>query len=214
MKTNAIGILGGTFDPIHYGHLRAAIEVAEHFDMAQIRLIPNAEPPHREPPKLCGQERLKMINLAINQCHDLVVDDRELRREGPSYTIDTLTSLRQQFPNNALYLMVGSDAFNGIHRWHEWQNLLNFAHIVVMQRPGEHITQSTSFSQWLTPLLGVQDRDSLLLAGKIWPLTITQLAISATAIRAMISEGKSPKFLLPQAVLDYIEYKQFYKSTD
>jgi len=209
--TEPIGILGGTFDPIHFGHLRPALDVAEQLGLANIRLIPSARPPHRTQPEASPEQRLAMLHLAIKNTEHFVVDDRELHRQGESYTVDTLLSLRQEFPETPLFLLIGMDAFLDIQTWHQWQRLITLAHIVVMQRPGESMSMSLDLDSWYQQHLASQD-DRSFLAGKIWPLEVTQLAISATHIRLTIAQGLSPQFLLPDAVAQYIEQIGLYQN--
>jgi len=211
--TEAIGILGGTFDPIHFGHLRSALEVSEQLNLAHVRLIPSARPPHRNVPHATPQQRLMMLHLAMKNANSLIVDDRELQRDGISYTIDTLKSLRQDFPENPLFLLLGTDAFLGIQTWHKWQDLLELAHIVVIRRPNETVTMPTQLNAWYQQHLAMPD-DAQAVAGKIWPVTVTQLAISATAIRAAVLAGKSPQFLLPDAVIQLINQLGLYRSNE
>ena len=206
----AIGIFGGTFDPVHHGHLRSALEVAQQLELDQIRLIPSASPPHREQPRATAQQRLMMLHLAIKNSSQFVVDDRELHRDGLSYTVDTLLSLREEFVENPLYLIVGTDAFSALQTWHNWRQLIKLSHIVVVSRPGEDLSLPESLEFWYQRHLATEaDRD--LIAGKIWPVTVTQLAISATAIRESIANNESPEFLLPDAVLRLIEQTGLYQ---
>ena len=207
--SQSIGILGGTFDPIHYGHLRAAVDVAESFNLSQIRLIPSARPPHREQPQATAEQRLEMLHLAVAGNHLFKVDDRELHREGASYTVDTLLSLRQEFPQSPLYLIMGTDAFFHIQSWHRWDELLNLAHIVVMQRPGERLTMPEQLLSWYQN--NVVKDDSKQLSGHIWPITVSQLEISATDIRAKVERDLTPKFLLPDVVIQYINKWDLYQ---
>jgi nicotinate-nucleotide adenylyltransferase len=149
----------------------------------------------------------------VKSSERLMVDDREIHREGASYTIDTLRSLRQEFPDNPLYLLMGTDAYIDIQTWHEWEQLLALTHIVVMQRPDEKMSMSAALSEWHEQHLAVAG-DNVQLAGKIWPVAVTQLAISATTIRSLLSQGKSPQFLLPDAVLQLIQQLQLYPSDE
>ncbi len=206
----AIGLLGGTFDPIHFGHLRAALEVEEKLGLAHIRLIPSARPPHRDAPHASPQQRLMMLHLAMKNTDRFVVDDRELQRDGPSYSVDTLLSLRDDFPENPLYLLLGTDAFLGIQTWYKWQSLLELAHIVVVRRPDETIEMPKDLNTWYQAHLAISD-DAHALSGKIWPIEVTQLAISATAIRALISKGQSPQFLIPDPVIQLINQLGLYR---
>jgi len=207
--SESIGILGGTFDPIHYGHLRSAVDVAESFNLSQIRLIPCARPPHREQPQATAEQRLEMLHLAVENNDLFKVDDRELHREGASYTVDTLLSLRQEFPQSPLYLIMGTDAFFHIQSWHRWDELLNLAHIVVMQRSGEAVTMPEQLLNWYQNNLAIDETKQL--AGHIWPITVSQLEISATDIRTKIEQGLNAQFLLPEAVIRYIDKRHLYQ---
>ena len=131
-----VGILGGTFDPVHIGHLRGALEVAELFALDEVRLVPSARPPHRERPQVSADDRLAMVRCAVEGVPPLTVDDRELHRERPSYTIDTLESLRSELAaDDQLFLVLGWDAFCGLPSWHRWEELLLHCHLLVLQRP-------------------------------------------------------------------------------
>lgn len=204
-----IGIFGGTFDPVHYGHLRSAIEVKEIFGLDEVRLIPSAQPPHRQAPQVSVAMRMEMLKLAVQNQPGFIVDTREIDRAGASYMVMTLESLRQEFPKQPLLLFIGSDAFNHLTEWYQWQRLFNFAHIVVLTRPGYRVGQFESFfihRQTIQPTeLGEQ------LSGKLYFQSITQLDISATAIRQIIAHGKNPQFLLPDAVIAYIKEHQLYE---
>ena len=206
----SIGILGGTFDPIHFGHLRPALDVAEQLDLDRIHLIPSVRPPHRGQPQATPEQRLTMLQLAVKNNPQFVVDDREFHRDGNSYTVDTLLSLRQEFPNSPLYLMMGTDAFSYIQTWHRWQELLDLAHIVVMQRPDETLTMSDEMTSWYRQHLAINGAPTQL-AGKIWRVNVTQLAISATEIRTKIAQGSNPQYLLPDAVIQLISMLGLYK---
>ncbi|SJM92891.1 nicotinate-nucleotide adenylyltransferase [Crenothrix polyspora] len=204
-----IGIFGGTFDPIHYGHLRSALEVKEIFNLTQVRLIPSAQPPHRLQPLASAALRLQMLELAISNQTGLVADDRELKRVGQSYMIDTLQSLRHDFPQQSLVLFMGSDAFNTLTSWHCWQDLFTYAHIVVLTRPGFVIQALDDF--FATRLTTQKQILAAHKAGKLLFQSVTQLDISATAIRRCIAEGKNPGFLLPDVVITTIKQNQLYQ---
>jgi len=210
--SESIGILGGTFDPIHFGHLRPALDVLEQLDLDRIHLIPSARPPHREQPQATPEQRLTMLHLAVKNSAQFVVDDRELHREGASYTVDTLLSLREEFPSSPLYLILGTDAFSHLQTWHRWDELLNLAHIVVMQRPDETVTIPTELEEWYQQHLAL-DEDSNKPAGAIFPVKVTQLSISATEIRSKVSQGLNPQFLLPDAVIQIIGMLGLYKQS-
>ena len=204
-----IGIFGGTFDPIHYGHLRSALEVKEIFGLREVRLIPSAQPPHREQPAATAPMRLHMLELAIKNQPDLVIDTRELNRRGASYMVDTLKSLRQECNDEPLLLFIGSDAFNHLKTWHKWQHLYDYAHIVVMTRPGFAIEDLDGFFK-VRLAAGISELAHNQ-AGKLYFQQITQLDISATAIRNMIAEQKNPGYLLPDTVIAYIRQHQLYQ---
>ncbi|MGB4499435.1 MAG: nicotinate-nucleotide adenylyltransferase [Methylococcaceae bacterium] len=203
-----IGIFGGTFDPIHYGHLRSALELNELFELDHIRLIPCAQPVHRNQPTTRALQRLEMLELATQNQPNFIVDALELERIGGSYTFDTLTALRKNYPNEPLLLFIGVDAFNDLTTWFRWQELFDFAHIVVITRPNAELKPLNDFFK-----IRLTDDKQLLknqLAGRLFFQQITQLAISATAIRGMIATNQNPRFLLPDAVIDYIFKHQLY----
>jgi nicotinate-nucleotide adenylyltransferase len=204
-----IGIFGGTFDPVHYGHLRSALEVKDIFGLSEVRLIPCAQPPHREQPAATALMRLHMLELAIENQPGLVIDTRELSRQGVSYMVDTLKSLRQECKDEPLLLFIGSDAFNHLKAWHQWENLTDTAHIVVMTRPGFEINYLDDFFK-ARLATGITELASTV-AGKLYFQQVTQLDISATAIRNMIAEQQNPGFLLPDAVIAYIRHHKLYQ---
>lgn len=206
----AIGILGGTFDPVHFGHLRTGLDVVEALGLEQLRLIPCSLPPHRVEPVSSPQERRLMLELAIKNHPRLVVDDRELAREGPSYTVDTLLSLREDLPENPLFVLMGTDAFCSLPSWSRWQQILDLAHIVIMQRPEEAMDMSDELADWYQTHQADKG-DENLPAGKIWSVPVTQMAISATAIRDALYEKRDVRYLLPDAVIALIEQMGLYQ---
>ncbi len=210
-----IGIFGGTFDPIHYGHLRSALEVKDIFGLDEVRLIPCANPPHRGQPAVTAGMRLQMLELAIKNQPGLKIDTRELDRHNvseqtPSYMVDTLRSLRQEFPSESLLLFIGSDAFKYLTGWHHWRQLFDYAHIVVMTRPGFETQKLDDFFK----VRLTKDIKELAqaAAGKLCFQPVTQLDISATTIRDMIAQKQNPVFLLPDAVIEYIKQHQLYET--
>ncbi|WP_036248103.1 nicotinate-nucleotide adenylyltransferase [Methylobacter sp. BBA5.1] len=205
-----IGILGGTFDPVHYGHLRPALEVREVFGLTEIRLLPSAHPPHREQPVATALMRARMLELAIQNQSGFVIDTRELDRAGRSYMIDTLKSFRLEFPEQTLILFVGADAFKNLTNWHCWQQLFDYAHIVVMTRPGVQLQELDGYFA-AKKANGISELTQEP-AGKLFFQPVTQLEISATAIRQMIAEKHNPGFLLPDAVIEYIKQHKLYES--
>lgn len=200
-----IGLFGGTFDPIHYGHLRTAFELWQALKLAQVRFLPTGNPPHREAPLTTPELRLQMVSAAIAGISAFVVDDRELRRSGMSYSVDTLTELRAEYPDRSLCLMVGMDAFLGMPTWHRWREIFDLAHVVVAHRPG-----------WKAPMTGplgevMVDRGTgsvrdlhAALAGKVYVHAVTQLEIASTDLRQLILAGKDLRYLVPDAVRELI----------
>ena len=214
-----IGILGGTFDPIHYAHLRLAEEMADALALGEVRFIPASVPPHRATPRVTASDRLAMTRLACAENARFVVDDRECRRQGPSYTVDTLMELRTELGNRRpLCLLMGVDAFLGLTTWSRWETLFELTHIAIAHRPGFTL-DPTEMPPELARYLERCTADSIsqihaVPAGSIWLQPITPLDISATAIRAAIQGGQSPRYLLPDSVLDYIHRKTLYKDLD
>jgi nicotinate-nucleotide adenylyltransferase len=205
-----IGIFGGTFDPVHYGHLRSALEVKEIFGLDEVRLIPSSQPPHRCQPYATANMRVQMLNLAMANQPGLIIDTREIDRAGPSYMVLTLQSLRQEFPEQPLLLFIGSDAFNQLTNWYQWQRLFDFAHIVVLTRPGFAVLQLDEF--FAVRQTGDREQLSRHLSGKLYCQPITQLDISATAIRKIFADRRNPAFLLPDAVIAYINQNKLYQA--
>ncbi|MGR8981483.1 MAG: nicotinate-nucleotide adenylyltransferase [Gammaproteobacteria bacterium] len=204
-----IGLFGGTFDPVHYGHLRSALEVKDLFNLDEVRLIPSSVPPHRAQPAASANQRLEMLELAVRNQPGLTIDTREVEREGNSYMADTLRSLRNDFPDQSLILFIGCDAFNGLTTWHHWRRLFDYAHIVCMTRPGFTIDALTGFLKARSTHEIEQLEQSP--AGKLFFQKVTQLDISSTAIRKMIAEKRNPGYLLPEAVIAYIYDHKLYQ---
>lgn len=200
-----IGIFGGTFDPIHYGHLRTAFELWQSLRLAQVRFLPTGDPPHRDtalaPPAL----RLQMVQAAIAGQGAFVADDREMRRTGLSYSVDTLLDLRREYPERSLCLLLGMDAFLGMPHWHRWREIFELAHVVVAHRPG-----------WKAPITGplgevMVDRGTgsvrdlhAAAAGRVYVHAVTQLEISSTELRQLILAGRDLRYLVPDAVRELI----------
>jgi nicotinate-nucleotide adenylyltransferase len=209
--TRRIGLLGGTFDPVHFGHLRGALEAAECLGLDELRLIPSARPPHRGQPRASAEQRLAMVQLATGGVTGLMVDDRELQRDRPSYTVETLESLRSELGDTVtLFMILGWDAFGGLPARHRWEELLGLCNLVVLQRP-DYDPELPEVLKDLLAARSVSDPGSVSARyGQIICLTQTPLAISATHIRQLVAERRSPRFLLPDAVLDYIETHGLY----
>jgi nicotinate-nucleotide adenylyltransferase len=204
-STQAIGIFGGTFDPVHYGHLRAALEAMEMLQLEDFRLLPAGTPPHRANTFASADHRLAMLKLALSQYPELRVDDREVRREGSSFMVDTLGDIRGEEGDSPILMMIGQDAANVLDQWHEWHRLFDLGHLVIMRRPeSKHIYSGALFEQVQPRLVNNPGQLQNSPAGLILPLEVTQLAISSTEIRRQIRAGLSPRFLLPDPVIDYI----------
>jgi nicotinate-nucleotide adenylyltransferase len=206
-----IGVLGGTFNPIHHAHLRLALELYERLDLAEVRLIPSAQPPHRIAPTVSSQLRFEMVQAAIADVEGLNVDDRELRRTGLSYMVDTLSSLREDYSNRPLCLILGMDAFMGLPQWYQWKRLISLAHLLVVHRPGillpdKHLMQDFLKAHRANSAADLRNK----IAGAVWIEEIPTFSISATQIRGLIAAGKNPHYLLPLTVLDIINSHQLY----
>ncbi len=210
----AIGIFGGTFDPIHFGHLRTALEIRQAVELAEVRLIPCYQPVHRQLPLASAPDRLAMVRAAVADEPTLTVDDCEMIRGTPSYTIDTLETLRATRPNTPLCLIMGIDALLGLPGWHRWQDILKLAHLIVAHRPQYQVPRTGHVATLLkarlqTSPLALHEN----LAGNILLHPVTQLEISATYLRRQIAAGGNPRYLLPDAVCDYIHQHGVYSFT-
>ena len=196
-----VGIFGGTFDPIHFGHLRTAFELLHALRLAEVRLVPAGNPPHRGVPLCDARHRLEMARAAVADQPGLVVDDREVRRAGPSYTVLTLRELRDEAPGRPICLLLGMDAFLGLPQWHEWRSVFDLAHVVVAHRPGWTAPDAGTLGELLAER-GTQRVDDLheSVAGRIHVRPVTQLEISSTDLRDLIVAGHDPRYLLPDAV--------------
>jgi nicotinate-nucleotide adenylyltransferase len=205
MSNRPIGVLGGTFDPIHHGHLRLAMELSSALDLAHVRLVPCARPPHRDAPSASPGQRAKWIRVAVGEEPRLRLDDRELLRDGPSYTVDTLASMRADMPSTPLCLIMGRDVFAKLPQWHEWERIFDYAHIVLIDRPDidvrlEPAAASALEQRETASPTALHER----LAGHIHTHAPPPLAISASYIRELLARGDSPRYLLPTTVLDDI----------
>jgi len=195
-----IAILGGTFDPVHNGHLRVAWEAGEALD-AEVRLMPANVPPHRPPPMASAAQRVRLLRAALAGQVRLQLDERELRRDAPSYTVETLRELRAEFGlDRPLILLIGADAFAGLPGWHEWRALFGLAHIAVLTRPGHGLDVPEELHAAITPRRAASARDlHASAAGKVFGLPVTPLEISASAVRALLAQGREPRWLVPDA---------------
>jgi nicotinate-nucleotide adenylyltransferase len=212
MQCPLFGVFGGTFNPVHYGHLRSALELVEVLGLKQLRLMPSANPPHREAPACAARHRAAMVALAVEGEPRLTCDTRELQRVGKSYTIDSLMELRDELGAQVgLCMVIGCDALLGISQWHRWQELLDWAHIVVIARPGWALPAEGEVAHWLAAhhvdnVQALRQRP----AGCIRIEDLRPLPISSTEIRDLLASGRSARYLLPQSVLNYIDRHALY----
>ena len=200
-----IGVFGGTFDPIHYGHLRSAYELLQDLRLSEVRFVPSAAPPHRGGTFAPAELRYRMVEVAVADQDGLTIDDCEFRREGPSYTVDTLTAIREERNDASICLIVGMDAYLGLTTWHRWDEILDLAHIIVAHRPGWQLPETGDLGALLARH-GTEDVDDLHrdTCGCIYHHAVTQLEIASTEIRELVAAGKDPRFLMPDGVRDII----------
>ncbi len=235
-ESRPLGIFGGTFDPVHYGHLRSAWELLEILGLEQVCFIPAGEPPHRPAPRTAAALRLKMVQAAVAGEPRFTVDDCELRRTGPSYSVDTLTALRARHGERAICLLLGMDAFLGLPDWHRAERILELVHVVVVHRPGwthgrasVHASVASEASvapdvaaaedaQWPAALVAmvanrqVWSADALRAApaGCVLLQPVTQLSISSSGIRELVAAGRDPRYLVPDCVREMVIESECY----
>jgi nicotinate-nucleotide adenylyltransferase len=206
-----LGIFGGTFDPIHFGHLRAAFELTELLGLDSVLFIPAADPPHRGKPLADAATRLAMVSAALEDEDAFEVDDREIRRPGPSYTVLTLEELRREHGLRPLVLLLGMDAFLGLPTWHRWRELLDLAHIAVAHRPGAELPSTGDVGRLLESCRAPSREDiAAAPAGRIFVHPGTQLDISSTDLREALRLGRDPRYLMPEPVRRMINATGIY----
>jgi nicotinate-nucleotide adenylyltransferase len=212
-----IGILGGTFDPIHFGHLRLAQEVADQLRLAEVRFIPSGTPPHRAAPATLAADRLAMVRLAVAGNALFTVDPRESSSTAPGYTVDTLTALRSEVgAAQSLVMILGADAFLDLATWSRWHQLFELAHVAVAYRPGFPVDTWQSrmpqplAAEYNARLLHQPFSVHVAPAGGIVVVPIAELNISATMIRDSLRQGKNPRYLLPDSIYQYIQEHMLY----
>ena len=210
--TQPVGILGGTFDPVHNGHLHLAAKFLEILNLAELRFIPLNTPPHRTAPLASAKQRLEMLKLAVENQADLKVDDCEIRRGGISYTIDTLKQLREILDETPICLLMGIENFKNLNHWHQWQSLLDYAHIVIANRPGSDnkLTDGEMknfMDDSITHSVEILHQQP---AGLIMQLDVPMLDISSTQIRNNFQSKLNSDSLLPNKVLDFIQTHHLY----
>lgn len=220
-----IGLFGGTFNPIHFGHLRPVLEIKESFSLDRVFFIPSALPPHKAATGIAeAQDRYRMIELAIAGQKGFAVSDVELHRPGPSYSIDTVSHFQSSLPDTTrLYLILGVDAFLEIDTWKSFQEFFKRVPFIVMSRPMEEPSLQKPLTQhgmdaWIKEKLSEKYRYSPEDSGylheekqPIFKAEVTGLNISATKIRSLVRRGKSVRYLLPDAVAGYIQTKGLYE---
>lgn len=212
MIKNCIAVFGGSFDPIHYGHLRTGIEVYEYFQVNHVRFIPCHTPVHKAAVMANASQRMAMLKLAIREQRGFVVDDTELSRKKTVYTIETLENLHGQFPDHTFLLVIGRDSFNDFLNWHQWKNILQLCHIVVVSRPSYSISADLALTD-LVAERRITSPDEFLdkPSGSIYFHDIPGLAISSTRIRQLVSDDWSIRYLTPDPVVEYILSHRLYR---
>ncbi len=207
MIKKLIGINGGTFDPIHFGHLRPALEVLMHLNLNQVRFVPSFQPVHKNNPAVSAEHRCEMVRLAIKRQPKFVLDTIECDRKEDSFMIDTLLYLKNKNPDDVLVLMMGTDAFARFDSWHKCQQILQLANVAIMHRP----TNLASYDKKITKILTSHKVNSLTRDyGQIIEIAVTQLDLSATALRSFLQKKESVRYLMPADVVEYIKCNNLY----
>lgn len=206
-----LAYFGGTFDPVHYGHLRCADEAREKLGLKNLYLLPAGIPPHRASPQTTTRQRLDMLQLAQMEFPALKIDERETHREGPSYMVETLQELRAGFPQHPLLLLIGQDAANLLHTWFHWQELFSLAHIVILTRPSITREYRQDVAEQIQRRLHVDPQKLLCSqAGGVLQLEVVSIDVSATNIKELIRQGRPLGSMMPAAVIDYINKNRLY----
>ena len=213
VKVSGLAIMGGTFDPVHNGHLRTAVEILDRYHYSNLKLIPCFQPVHKDRPSVLPQHRLDMARLAISGDARLSVDSREIDREGPSYSIDTLRDLREEIgPDESLIMVLGMDSFLSLPTWHKWQQIIKYAHLLVGSRPGWEPDLISELSGFCENYRAASSHElQCAPSGRVWFETLTPLGISSSMIRALARKNESIAYLLPEPVQKYIEQHQLYR---
>lgn len=210
-RRTTIGLFGGTFDPIHLGHLRVALELKQRLALDQMRMLPCHIPPHRQEPRASASDRLAMVQVAIGQCSQLQVDELELQNAKPSFSVHTLEILRDQLGSEvSLCLAIGMDSLASLNTWYRWRELLELAHIVVAARPGWQEPSGGEMADYIGLHRGVAANLAKQSRGKIVIEELSLLPISSTEIRRIIGSGESAQFLVPDCIWSYIQDHQLY----
>ncbi|SEG76620.1 nicotinate-nucleotide adenylyltransferase [Marinobacterium lutimaris] len=204
--------MGGTFDPIHNGHLRTALEIQQWLEIPEVCLIPSKVPVHRDEPGCTSEQRLAMVELAVADEPSLTADAREIRSDKPSYSLLTLESLRQELgPQRPLCMVMGADAYMTLSRWYQWERFIDLCHILVVTRPGYELDLDPEMKRFTDRHAAGSKQELLSLpAGKVLIHELTPLGISATQVRQLAAQGQSPRYLIPDSVWDYIQTNRLY----
>jgi nicotinate-nucleotide adenylyltransferase len=212
MSLPTIGLFGGTFDPVHCGHIQMALAAKKYLKLDEVRLLPCHQPPHRDTPQLSSQQRLLLLKLAVSNIGGLAIDDRELKRDKLSWTVDTLKDYRKEFGDElSITLLMGVDAYNSLQTWHEWQQLPTLAHVGVLQRPEYIMPKEGVLADWLASSSAAKIHTQP--SGMVIALEQPQLPWSATTVREQLALSVRPRGL-PKSVLDYIVAHQLYGFTE
>ena len=205
-----IGLFGGTFDPVHFGHLRPAVEIAELYDLETLYVMPSHRPAHRGPTGASSKQRIEMLTMAVETAPRLVVDAREALRDEPTYTFDTLSQIKEEQPDVTIIFFLGMDSFAAFDTWQNWEGVLTLANLVVLNRPG---AAHSDFSRQLLERQLSANGAEIVNGGTgvVQSCDVTQLAISATDVRRRIANHQSVRFLLPDAVSEYIGDNNLYR---
>ena len=211
-----IGLFGGTFDPVHYGHLRTAIEANEYLGLDQLRFMPCGRPPHAKAPGASPEQRLQMLRLALSRTRtpNICIDETEIKATHQlSYTHSTLTALKRQEPNAIWVLLLGRDAFAGFDQWYRWREILDLCHLGILTRPGSDTVNCETMKQRLEARETLDLNQLRNQNHGLWvDVPVTPLTLSSSEIRGKIKNGLNPQFLTPDAVLDFIESQRIYLS--
>ena len=202
-----LALLGGSFDPIHYGHIKPALEAAKQLNINEIHLLPNRVSPLKQHSTVNERHKLQMLKLVVAQYGQFQIDARELTQPQPNYTINTLKSIRAEIGDRPLCFIMGYDSLASLPRWYQWQQLLDYAHLVVSRRPDQNLNLPTEVRTLLSKVTSNRIASS---QGSIICLNTQALPISSTLIRHNIKKGLSVKELMPDCITTYIKENQLY----
>lgn len=210
---SGIAVFGGTFDPVHCGHIRSAVAVRDALSVQEVRMIPSLSPPHRDLPESSADHRVAMLHAAVAGEPGIVVDEREVYRDGPSYTVDTLRSLRSELgADTSIYFVMGADAFYTLDQWYKWQEIIELSHIVVLKRPGFPLKAPDEMQLWMKDKAVVAGASlSDWAYGNVVFLELEQVLVSSTLVRQAIHQGNSTDEMLPTSVIQYISCNSLYE---